>query len=189
MQGFLLFSVFIGIGINMLCQKYPRFSTTIKIGCICVLLLQVGLTYPEVIPLTTENTYLESYAESELQSLPSNSIYIAFGDYHQNSMLYLHQSCHKRSDVTILYLPYASYLWFNQTQLPLYPQIQWPGTVYHPYGSILHGEGGNAFNLTEFINANIQQHRLFITAWMDQKEKLPEQYSLWPVGLFYEVRE
>ena len=81
MQGFILFSVFIGIGINMLCQKYPRFSTTIKIGCICVLLLQFGVTYPTVIPLTTENTYLESYAESELQSLPSKSIYIAFGDY------------------------------------------------------------------------------------------------------------
>ena len=101
-------------------------------------------------------------------------------------MLYLHQFGRERPDVSILYLPYASYMWFNNTQLPLYRGIDWPGTVYHPYGSILRGKGGNAFNLTEFVRANIGSRRLFITSAVIPKEKL-EGFNLWPVGLFFEV--
>lgn len=189
MQGFLLFGVFIGIGYHTLCQKSSLFLSLSKILGILILVFQVGRVLPTVVPLTTQNTYLEDYARSELNSLPSDSIYIALGDYQQNSMLYLHQFCHERSDVTVLYLPYASYMWYNNTQLPLYPNVQWPGTVYHPYGSVLRGKGGNAFNLTEFIAANLGAHRLFITSWVEHKDEPRDSYNLWPVGLFYEVVE
>lgn len=188
MQGFLLFGVFIGVGYHILCQKSSLFLTLSKILAILVIGIQIGTTLPMVLPLTVQNNYLEEYAHSELQSLPSGSIYIAMGDYQQNSMLYLHQIRHERSDVTVVYLPYVSYMWFNNTQLPLYDNINWPGTVYHPYGSVLRGKGGNAFNLTEFIKANLPNKRLFITSWVEHKDEPRKDYNLWPVGLFYEVR-
>ena len=62
--------------------------------------------------------------------------------------MYLQQCEHIREDVSVVYLAYASYMWYNHSQLTLYPEIHWPGVVYHPYGSILRGDGGNAFNLT-----------------------------------------
>lgn len=62
--------------------------------------------------------------------------------------MYLQQCEHHREDVDVIYLPYASYMWYNHSQLSLYPNVHWPGVVYHQLGSILHGEGGNAFNLT-----------------------------------------
>ena len=187
MQGFVLFALFIGVGFHKLCQQYPLLQSFSAVLGIAVVGIQIGITLPTVVPLTINNTYLEDYARSQLNVLPPKSIYIAFGDYQQNSMLYLHEVCKERPDVTIVYLPYASYMWFNNTQLPLYDSVQWPGTVYHPYGSVLKGKDGNAFNIIEFINANLEHSRLFITSWLEPKDKLFDQYSLWPVGLLYEV--
>lgn len=186
MQGFILFAVFVGLGYHWLSQQYPQITSLLAVVACVVVGLQAAVTVPTVIPLTVKNTYLEDYARSELESLPTGAVYIALGDYQENAMLYLHQFCRERPDVSILYLPYASYMWYNNTQLPLYSGINWPGTVYHPYGSILRGKGGNAFNLTEFVKANIGSRRLFITSAVIPKEKL-EGFNLWPVGLFFEV--
>lgn len=187
MQGFVLFAVFMGVGYHRLTHDYPQAASCIHLVAWSALILQVACTLPTVLPLTVQNTYLEDYGRSQLQVLPADSIYIAFGDYQENVMLYLHQFGRERSDVSILYLPYASYMWFNNTQLPLYSNIQWPGTVYHPYGSILRGKGGNAFNLTEFVKANLGSRRLFITSGTIPKEKPMENYNLWPVGMMFEV--
>ena len=147
MQGFLVISVFAGVGFSVLCIKYPRFCKWLRLcGVLCVV-AQLFLNVPNVVLLTRNNDTLLKMGRSEIEVLPENSILILFGDCQQNSAMYLQQCLHERMDLDIVYLPYASYMWFNRTQLPLYPNITWPGTVYHELGSILKGEGGNAFNL------------------------------------------
>lgn len=147
MQGFVLFTLFIGVGYHLLFQKYPRFRSFQLPVAVALLALQVAITLPKVVPLTVQNNYLEAYGRSQLGSVPAGALYITHGDCPQNAALYLKQCLHEYADVDVLYLPYASYMWFNNTQLPLYHGINWPGSVYHQYGSVLQGEGGNAFNL------------------------------------------
>ena len=123
-------------------------------------------------------------------------LYVVHGDSQQNAALYLKQCLGEFPAVDVLYLPYASYMWFNATQLPLYRDVVWPGTVYHPLGSVLKGEGGNAFNLrwawrwtlrrSELLRANLPRRRVFINAWYTGKDE-PKDFALWPLGLINEV--
>lgn len=147
MQGFIVISIFAGIGFSLLCIRFPRYCTWLRVcGVLCVV-LQFLLMSPKVVLLTRNNDTLLQLGRSELELLPENAIFLVFGDCQQNAAMYLQQALHERMDLDIVYLPYASYMWYNRTQLPLYPNITWPGTVYHELGSILKGEGGNAFNL------------------------------------------
>lgn len=148
MQGFILLAVFVGIGYHIVDTTFgiPKSVSMIIISIIIILQLTLNASF--VYPLTHDNKYLLHYGEAQLNPLPPSSIYIAHGDYQQNSVMYLQQCEHRREDVDVIYLPYASYMWYNHSQLPLYTHIHWPGVVYHQLGSILHGEGGNAFNLT-----------------------------------------
>ena len=147
MQGFLIVSIFAGIGFSLLCIKFPRYSAWLRVcGVLCVV-LQLMIMSPKVVLLTRNNDTLLQLGRSEIELLPENAIFLVFGDCQQNAAMYLQQALHERMDLDIVYLPYASYMWYNRTQLPLYPNITWPGTVYHELGNILKGEGGNAFNL------------------------------------------
>ena len=148
MQGFILVAVFIGMGYHIICSTFgiPQILSMVIISLIII--LQLTLNASSICSLTHDNNYLLDYGHSQLDPLPPSSIYIAHGDYQQNSVMYLQQCEHHREDVDVIYLPYASYMWYNHSQLSLYPNVHWPGVVYHQLGSILHGEGGNAFNLT-----------------------------------------
>lgn len=147
MQGFVLFALFIGVGYHLLFQTYPRLHSLKVPAMVVLLLLQLLITLPSVLPVTAQNNYLEAYGRSQLGAVAPGGLYIVHGDSQQNAALYLKQCLGEYTDVDVLYLPYASYMWFNTTQLPLYHDIVWPGVVYHPLGSVLKGEGGNAFNL------------------------------------------
>ena len=148
MQAFLVLAVFIGVGYHLLCNSLHLPSILRIIIMIAVLVLQLVINLPSVDPLTRTNTYLYHYGRAQLDPLPEKAIYITHGDCQQNSVMYLQQCEHVREDVSVIYLAYASYMWYNHSQLSLYPEVNWPGVVYHHYGSVLRGEGGNAFNLT-----------------------------------------
>lgn len=147
MQGFIVVAVFMGIGFTKITHLLPQFRRILCVGGVLCVAIQLLLTYPKVVPLTRDNETLLQLGHSQLDIIPQDSIYLVFGDCQQNSVMYLQQCLHEREDVDVVYLPYASYMWYNNTQIPLYPNISWPGTVYHELGSLLKGEGGNAFNL------------------------------------------
>lgn len=196
MQGFVLFALFIGVGYHLLFQKYPRFQSVKAPAMVLLLLLQLAVTLPKVLPVTAQNNYLEAYGRTQLAAVAPGGLYVVHGDSQQNAALYLKQCLGEFPAVDVLYLPYASYMWFNATQLPLYRDVVWPGTVYHPLGSVLKGEGGNAFNLrwawrwtlrrSELLRANLPRRRVFINAWYTGKDE-PKDFALWPLGLINEV--
>ena len=196
MQGFVLFALFIGVGYHLLFQKYPRFQSVKAPAMVLLLLLQLAVTLPKVLPVTAQNNYLEAYGRAQLAAVAPGGLYVVHGDSQQNAALYLKQCLGEFPAVDVLYLPYASYMWFNATQLPLYRDVVWPGTVYHPLGSVLKGEGGNAFTLrgvqdwtlrrSELLRANLPRRRVFINAWYTGKDE-PKDFALWPLGLINEV--
>lgn len=61
MQGFVLFALFIGVGYHLLFQKYPRFQSVKAPAMVLLLLLQLAVTLPKVLPVTAQNNYLEAY--------------------------------------------------------------------------------------------------------------------------------
>lgn len=148
MQGFIIIAIFLGVGFHALSTSLhlPHILSLLVAGLL--ILLQLGVNYSSVIPITRDNSYLMDYGRAQLEPLPSSSLYIVQGDLQENSILYLQQCLHVREDIDVVYLPYASYMWYNHSQISLYPKVHWPGVVYHPLGSILHDRTGNAFNLT-----------------------------------------
>lgn len=195
MQGFIVIAIFMGVGFHALSTSFPRVLSLLV--DILLILLQLGLNCSSVIPITRDNSYLLDYGRAQLEPLPSSSLYIVQGDLQENSILYLQQCLHVREDIDVVYLPYASYMWYNHSQISLYPKVHWPGIVYHPLGSILHDRTGNAFNLTfvvddlfsrrEFLDANIDDRRIFVTSWVSGKDEPTDKYKLFPIGLFNEV--
>ena len=148
MQGFIVIAIFMGVGLHALTTTLQLPSVLALLAACLLVLLQLGVNYASVIPITRDNSYLLQYGRAQLEPLPDSSLYIVQGDLQENSILYLQQCLHDREDIDVIYLPYASYMWYNHSQLSLYPKVHWPGVVYHPLGSILHDHTGNAFNLT-----------------------------------------
>ncbi|KAK8815763.1 hypothetical protein WA538_004887 [Blastocystis sp. DL] len=188
MQGFIVIAIFMGIGLHALTTTLQLPSVLALLAACLLVLLQLGVNYASVIPITRDNSYLLQYGRAQLEPLPDSSLYIVQGDLQENSILYLQQCLHDREDIDVIYLPYASYMWYNHSQLSLYPKVHWPGVVYHPLGSILHDHTGNAFNLTEFLDANIHDRRIFATSWVSGKDEPTDKYMLFPIGLYNEIK-
>ncbi|KAK8805570.1 hypothetical protein WA158_002226 [Blastocystis sp. Blastoise] len=173
---------------NSITSKRHSYITkvTTSIGYIILALfmfLYIFPTYNHIHTITHNNYYLEYYAKSYISSLPKNSIYILWGDLQQYSITYLHECLHFREDILILSLSLASYDWFIPQQQRNLPGIVFPGIMYHPLGH----KYKNCYNLKEFIDANIDNHDIYIVNWFEGKDEPKEFYDLLPLGLGFKV--
>lgn len=40
---------------------------------------------------------------------------------------------------------------------------------------------------SEFLDANMEDHRIFITSWREGKDEPTDRYTLFPIGQIFEV--
>ena len=89
MQGFIVIAIFMGVGLHALTTTLQLPSVLALLAACLLVLLQLGVNYASVIPITRDNSYLLQYGRAQLEPLPDSSLYIVQGDLQENSILYL----------------------------------------------------------------------------------------------------
>ncbi|GAM25052.1 hypothetical protein SAMD00019534_082270 [Acytostelium subglobosum LB1] len=153
MQPNVFISIGIGLGLkivsNLLNSKAPTIKKiTLPLLALGLVAFQIGTNYQ--LQDQSENLSYVYYGHAVLDPLPKDTLLLVGGDLITNVPQYMKLCEGLRPDIDIISLEEMSWDWFTVTQGPIYKNVNFPGTVYHP-----HKPGG--FSLKTFLDHN--QHR------------------------------
>eukprot|EP01133_Synstelium_polycarpum_P015590 gene15590-18521_t len=151
MQPNVIISVAIGVGLksvfNFINSKALK-TFVLPLISIALCGYQIATNYQ--LMDQSENYSFVDYGHAVLDSLPKNALLLVGGDLITNVPQYLHLCEGVRPDVDILSMEEMSWPWFTPTQSPLYKNVNFPRSVYHP-------RRPEGYSMKEFLDSN--QHR------------------------------
>lgn len=115
--------------------------------------------------------YLYLYGSNQLHTFPNNSLVLLNGDINNNLMSYVQLCEHIRTDIQLIGLQQMSWPWYTQQHQTNYPNVVFPGTVYHPYMQ-------DGYSLKQFLdrNQNVYKNKIYLCGpFKDGDHSLIEQ--------------
>eukprot|EP00026_Physarum_polycephalum_P000701 Phypoly_transcript_00702.p1 GENE.Phypoly_transcript_00702~~Phypoly_transcript_00702.p1 ORF type:complete len:724 (+),score=95.06 Phypoly_transcript_00702:2004-4175(+) len=123
-----------------------------------------------------DNYIFYKYGKAVLEPLPKNAILLAGGDLQTNIPYYMQLCEGVRPDVDIVSIETMSWDWYVPRQAPLYPNITFPGKVYHPFKR-------SGFSMKLFLDANIKRPMFLAGEWKVGDNSHEKPYTTAPFGL------
>lgn len=126
--------------------------------------------------------YFRDYARALLAPLPADSLLLINYDMQWTSVRYMQKCEDLRPDVTVINLSMMTYQWFKSKR-NLYPHLKFPGG-WHSYENSPAVRTKAAFTLSQFVDANIDSHPIFLSGKLSFKDSVFERkYEHVPIGL------
>ncbi|MEI6846365.1 MAG: DUF2723 domain-containing protein, partial [Candidatus Firestonebacteria bacterium] len=152
---FLLFSVFIAVGLVWFSEKIKNNKNLIALICIPLVVLLAVLNYPKV--NKADNHLLYNFTGNMLKSYPSGSILVVSGDTLSMGIDY-HQMVEKqRTDVIVVDQEKMTYPWYCEQKREQEKSMEIPFKTYD-----------GRFNLiSAFVDANYDHHKIYVTGPRD----------------------
>ncbi len=115
-------------------------------------------------------------AVAVLNAMPPNAILLVNGDLNNNLPKYVQQCEGFRPDVSILSVQLMSWDWFVPIQRQNYPNVVFPGEVYHPFKP-------NGFSMAQFLAANSNSPLYYYGSWKDGDSSHVGRYERLTYGM------
>ena len=132
--------------------------------------------------------YFRNYAQALLEPLPPSAVLLINYDMQWTSVRYMQKCEGLRPDVTVINLSMMTYQWF-QSKRHLYPHLVFPG-AYHSYEKSSAVKSGVAFTLSQFLDANIHTHQIFLSGKLSFRDSVfDSKYEHIPHGLVSQIEE
>ena len=166
---FLIFIVFIALGIIWLNEKFNKINNLVSYICITLVLLLLVNNYSNVDK--SNNHLLYNFTGNMLKSYPPGSIMIVSGDTLSMGIDY-HQMVEKhRRDVIVVDQEKMTYPWYCEQKRKQEPTLDVPFMLYN----------GTTHPISEFVEANYDHHKIYVTGPRDPS--LDKDYVMVGQGL------
>jgi hypothetical protein len=164
-------------------------SKVSKVSLVVSSLLACWLVYQQYskwywISDQSQGTHFKEYATAILESVPKNAVLLINYDMQWTSVRYMHVCEGLRPDLTIINLSMMTYSWFKHKR-SLFPHLKFPGGYYGSRAALSQNPANEEqFTLFDFINANIEEHDIYLGGKLSYPEQHLEYfYELVPIGL------
>lgn len=126
----MVFAIWLGLALPPLWQLNWR-RVPIGLLLISILIISIGLRIPgtRLRVDTRSQDQPARYAEQFLQDAPPNAIVNTTTDQDTFPLWYYHFGLHERPDLRIVVLPLTQFVWYQQTLVHTYPDLNYP-TIY-----------------------------------------------------------
>ncbi|OGF50585.1 MAG: hypothetical protein A2231_11800 [Candidatus Firestonebacteria bacterium RIFOXYA2_FULL_40_8] len=152
---FLVFSIFVALGLVWLGEKIKRNKKLAVYVCIPLVVVLAVLNYPKV--NKSDNHLLYNFTGNMLKSYPSGSILIVSGDTLSMGIDY-HQMVEKqRQDVIVVDQEKMTYPWYCEQKREQEKTLDIPFKMY---------DGRNT-PILKFVDANYDHHKIYVTGPRD----------------------
>ncbi|CEP01937.1 hypothetical protein PBRA_002202 [Plasmodiophora brassicae] len=120
---------------------------------------------------------ISAYGESILNSMPANATVLLNGDLNNNAVKYLYGCEGRRHDLSLVSIQLMSWPWFIPRQGYHYPDVAFPGLIYHPFVP-----GG--FSMKDFLDANWGRAPIYLCGdWKEGDTSQLDSYEVVPSGI------
>ena len=169
MFSFLIFIVFVALGLVWCSEKIKRFSNLAPLICIPLIFILIAYNYPKVDK--ADNHLLYNFTGNMLKSYPPGAIMIVSGDTLSMGIDY-HQMVEKhRRDVIVVDQEKMTYPWYCEQKRKQEPTLEVPFQIYN----------GTTHPIAEFVEANYDHHKIYVTGPRDPS--LDKEYVMIGQGL------
>jgi hypothetical protein len=124
---FMVFAIWIGLAVPVLRKiKWRRFPVGgLLIVCLVVtIMIRIPTNRNRIDPRPEDQP--ARYAEQLLAEAPDNAIVYTSSDQDSFPLWYYHFGLHERPDLSIIVLPLTQFVWYQQSLVHIYPQLNFP---------------------------------------------------------------
>ena len=174
----LLLCLWAGVGLHWLWSHSRLSPCVLKTVCWAVVAAQLCLHFQEMDEHS--NWTFREMAQSILNTLPQNSVFLARGDLDYFGTRYLQQCEGQREDLHLLSRPMLGYPWMARTLRRRNPEVILPGDIGNAQFFEINPEG---YKLLDFFRANEGKFIFFASQWgEDEETSWQRDYQNLPMG-------